>query len=149
MGRYEKDTLCEIMASRKNSLISAWNRLNKADVRHSFDCRPDIIHLCVPVSYPPIYSKLRKNKSWLTKSVKECVDYALSAGYPVTVGFEDASRADPAFMCSLAVSLVEMGVSRIRFADTVGTLTPTRTFETVRDLIKFSGAKSRCTRTTT
>ncbi len=141
MGRYEKNTLCEIVSNKKNSLVSVWNRLKKSDIRHSIDCRPDIIHLSVPVSYPHIYHKLRKNKTWLKNSMVECVDCALSAGYPVTVGFEDASRADPTFMLSLSDCLKKMGVDRVRFADTVGILTPARTFQMIQELMSLSGVE--------
>lgn len=139
MGSYEKETLCEIVQKKRGAKISVWNRLNEADIRHSFDCRPDIIHIGVPVSYVQIYTKLHKNKNWLVKTALSCVDLVLDSGFEATVGFEDASRADPTFMLSLAVTLKERGVRRIRFADTVGVLTPARTCNTIRELISVTG----------
>lgn len=139
LGAYEKDTLCEIVNNNNNSKISVWNRLNEDDIRHSFDCKPDIIHISAPVSYAQIYTKLHKNKAWITKYLSVCVDLALSEGYEVTVGFEDASRADSTFLMGLATSLKEMGVNRIRLADTVGVLTPFRTFKLITDLITYTG----------
>jgi len=139
LGSYEKDTLCEIVDNKKNSKISVWNRLNVNDINHSFDCNPDIIHISVPVSYAQIYTKLHKNKAWIIKNLTICVELALSHGYEVTVGFEDASRADTTFLVALSTLLKEMGVTRIRFADTVGVLTPTRTFKSISDLISYTG----------
>jgi len=136
---YERDTLREIAQNKRNSKISVWNRLNESDIKLSFDCNPDIIHICVPVSYVQIYTKLHENKTWIMKTMASCVDLALCKGYEVTVGFEDASRADPTFMLTLASSLKEMGVNRIRFADTVGVLSPTRTYNTIHELINFTG----------
>lgn len=136
---YEKETLREIAQNKRNAKISVWNRLNETDIRHSFDCNPDIIHIGVPVSYVQIYTKLHKNKTWIMKTMASCVDLALSKGYEVTIGFEDASRADPTFMLTLASSLKKMGVNRIRFADTVGVLSPTRTYNTIHELINFTG----------
>ena len=136
---YEIDTLLEISQNKRNAKISVWNRLNESDIKHSFDCNPDIIHIGVPVSYVQIYTKLRKNKTWIIKTMASCVDLALCKGYEVTVGFEDASRADPTFMLALASTLKEMGVNRIRFADTVGVLSPTRTYETIHELISITG----------
>jgi len=139
LGPYEKDALCEIVDSRKNAKISVWNRLNESDIRHSFDCRPDIIHISAPVSYAQIYTKLRKNKAWIIKQLSVCIDLAKSMGYEVTVGFEDASRADITFLSALASAVMEMGVKRVRLADTVGVLMPSRCFGMVKDLIGCTG----------
>ena len=52
----------------------------------------------------------------------------------MTVGLEDASRADIGFMLSLIRELKEAGVSTIRIADTVGILTLNRTKEMVETI---------------
>ena len=134
MGNYEKDTIIEIMGQRKKSLISTWNRMSREDINNSFDCNPDIIHITAPISYIHIYSKLNKNKTWLKKTLQECVFMAKDKGYEVTVGFEDASRADITFIISMANLLYDMGVKSIRFADTVGVLTPARTYQCIREI---------------
>ena len=121
IGNYEKDTIREILANKNNSKISVWNRLNLDDIKHSIECEPDIIHISVPVSYVQIYTKLKKNKAWIIKNITECIEYAKSHNFEVTIGFEDASRADATFIISLALTLQDLGVSRVRFADTVGT----------------------------
>lgn len=139
VGNEEMDTIRAIMANRRNSKISVWNRLVLDDVKKSVDCGPDIIHISVPVSYVLIYSKLNKNKTWISKYLEVCTDYAQSQGFEVTIGFEDASRADITFMASLARQLKGMGVARIRYADTVGVLSPSRTHQAVREIIEYSG----------
>lgn len=139
MGSYEKDTIIKIMENRKNARISTWNRMNKEDIMHSFDCHPDIIHISAPMSYVHIYSKLKKNKGWLQRNLQDCVSLAMDKGYPVTVGFEDASRADITFMISIAEMLKEMGVLYIRYADTVGVLTPSRAYQAVSEIRSHTG----------
>jgi len=139
MGKYEKDTICKIMSNRRRARIATWNRMNKEDIMHSFDCCPDIIHISAPVSYVHIYSKLKKNKVWLQKNLQECVSMALDKGYVVTVGFEDASRADITFIIGIANLLKDMGVESIRFADTVGVLTPSRTYQSIKEIISNTG----------
>jgi homocitrate synthase NifV len=136
MGKYEKDTICKILSNRKRAKISTWNRMLKEDIQNSFDCCPDIIHISAPVSYIHIYSKLKKNKKWLQKNLQDCVYLALEKGYEVTVGFEDASRADITFIISTARLLKEMGVVSIRFADTVGVLTPSRIYRSIREILR-------------
>lgn len=138
MGNFEKDTICKIIENRCRARISTWNRMNIEDIEHSFDCRPDIIHISAPVSYVHIYSKLKKNKVWLTTNLQKCVEYAMSKGFSVTVGFEDASRADITFIIGIAEMLQDMGVENIRFADTVGVLTPSRTFQVISELKKHT-----------
>ncbi len=134
MGNYEKETISEIMSQRKNALISTWNRMSEDDINNSFDCHPDIIHITAPISYIHIYSKLNKNKKWLRNTLQECVFMAKDKGYEVTVGFEDASRADITFIISMANLLADMGVKSVRFADTVGVLTPARTYQCIREI---------------
>jgi homocitrate synthase NifV len=139
VSSYEIDTIGAIVDNVKTTKISVWNRLVMADIEKSIVCRPDIIHISAPVSYVLIYSKLNKNKAWVVKSLLSCVEYAAARGFEVTVGFEDASRADITFMTTLARQLNELGVTRIRFADTVGVLSPARTYEAVREIIDYSG----------
>jgi homocitrate synthase NifV len=139
MGKYEKDTICKIMGNRTRTRISTWNRMKKEDIEHSFDCCPDIIHISAPVSYVHIYSKLKKNKIWLLKNLQECVSLAIDKGYIVTVGLEDASRADITFIISIANILKDMGVASIRFADTVGVLTPSRAYQSINEIISNTG----------
>ena len=136
MGNLEKEAILVIKDSCKHSLISTWNRINKADIQHSFDCQPDLIHISVPVSTGQIYEKLRKDKTWLKENMIACVEFAREKGYQVTVGFEDASRAELAFMVELANILKRYEVLYIRFADTVGILTPASTEEKIKAIIE-------------
>lgn len=138
IGSYERETIQEIVSRRRNSKISVWCRMNEQEIRTAFGCHPDIIHIGVPVSYVQIYSKLRRNKNWLLKTMLSCAELAVSGGYEATIGFEDASRADPTFLITLSEELMRVGVRRVRFADTVGVMSPSRSFEAIQDLIRHS-----------
>lgn len=139
IGRVEKDAIFAMMERRTKARISAWNRMNIEDIRHSAECCPDIIHIGAPVSYVQIYTKLKKNKQWLESNLLKCVEYARSKGFDVTVGFEDASRADISFMANLMQLLKEYGILYVRFADTVGVLTPGRTADCVKNIMDYTG----------
>lgn len=141
IGPYEQETIREIVRRKQNSLISVWSRMNPDDIKAAFRCRPDLIHIGVPVSYVQIYTKLRRNKNWLVKTMLSCTDLALSNGFAVSVGFEDASRADPTFLILLADELKRAGVHQIRYADTVGVLNPSRTYQAVQELIQYTGTE--------
>lgn len=134
LGELEEESITEIIRNKKDARISVWSRMNLSDVKRSVLCGPDIIHIGAPVSYVQIYSKLKKNKSWVVKNVLECVEAAKSRNVDVTVGLEDASRSDIGFMLSLIKELKKAGVTTIRVADTVGALTPSRTKELIETI---------------
>ncbi|WFR55320.1 homocitrate synthase [Anaerocolumna sp. AGMB13025] len=138
LSSVEADGICEIIENTKQAKISVWSRMNSKDVKNSIACKPHIIHIGTPVSYIQIYSKLKKNKAWVQKSILECVDLAKSNGVEVTVGLEDASRSDLGFILSLIKELKKAGVNIIRLADTVGILTPSRTKEIVETIKSHS-----------
>jgi len=139
MGDLEKECIKRILASRKNSLISTWNRMNKKDIQHSIDCKPDLIHISVPTSDIQIYSNLGKDKKWIEDNLKECVYFAKDQGYEVTIGFEDASRADINYLIELCKIVQSMDVKRIRYADTVGILTPSIVKDAIKTIINNTG----------
>ena len=124
----------QIKDRRKQAMISVWSRLNPKDVEEAARQRPDRIHIGTPVSYVQIYSKLGKNKKWIENQLLECLQVAADYQIPVTVGLEDASRADMAFMSYLVKFLVKKQVDTVRLADTVGILFPKRARELVREI---------------
>lgn len=138
LGESEKEALQEIMARKQHSIISAWSPLDQESIQAALDCHVDIVHISVPVSYAHIYSKLNKNKQWLRSKLTECVSFAKRDGQEITIGFEDASRADISFIISIATKLQEMGIKRIRYADTVGTMTPHGIREVIRSIRTYT-----------
>ena len=126
MGSCEKDAIVRIMDVRKHAKIAVWNRMRREDIEHSIVCAPDVIHISAPVSDILVRAMLKKDRVWVANTLADCVGYARDKGFAVTVGFQDASRADTAFMASLVKDMQRMGVKAVRLADTVGLLTPLR-----------------------
>lgn len=139
MGDLEKECIRRILNIRRNSLISTWNRMNKEDILNSIDCKPDLIHISVPTSDIQIYSNLGKDKAWIEKNLRACVFLARDNGYDVTIGFEDASRAEINYLINLCHIVQKMGVKRIRYADTVGILMPSTVKDAVKTIINNTG----------
>jgi homocitrate synthase NifV len=139
MGDLEKEAIKRILYNRRNSLVSTWNRMNIEDIRHSIVCKPDIIHISVPTSDIQIYSNLGRDKAWVEKNLVECVYFAKDKGYEVTIGFEDASRADIDYLINLCEIVKKFEVKRIRYADTVGILMPSTTGEAIKTIINNTG----------
>lgn len=138
LGESEKEAIQEIMERKKQAIISAWTRMDEREIQAALDCKPDIVHMSVPVSYVHIYSKLKKNKQWLKNRLVECIDYAKQGNSEITVGFEDASRADISFVIGIAIQLQEMGIKRIRYADTVGVMTPHGISDVIRNIRTYT-----------
>lgn len=139
MGDLEKECIKRILSVRRNSLISTWNRMNKKDILSSIECKPDIIHISVPTSDIQIYSNLNKDKEWVEKNLRECIFFTRDKGYEVTIGFEDASRADTNYLINLCKIVQEMGVKRVRYADTVGILMPSLVKKSIKTIIDNTG----------
>lgn len=131
MKSNEKKSIKKIVELGLKSRISAWNRMNIKDIKHSIECNVEIIHISVPSSDLQIRAKLNKDRLWVLNHLKKCVCYAKEKGFEVTVGLEDASRADFVFMLQIMETAWVEGASRIRYADTVGILYRERIFQEV------------------
>jgi len=125
-SKEEKAAIVNIIKNRRNAVISVWSRLVPSDIKHAIDVRPDLIHVCVPVSQTQIREKLRTDKESVVNRLRECLQIVEKSGIPLSVGFEDAFRADTDFMIQIARILFDSGVTRIRFSDTVGVASPSQ-----------------------
>ncbi|WP_094550747.1 homocitrate synthase [Petroclostridium xylanilyticum] len=134
MGGDEKKSIEKMMELNLKSKISAWNRMNLKDIEQSVECGVDIIHISVPSSDIHIKSKLNKDRIWVVNNMKRCICFAKEKGFEVTIGLEDASRADFMFLIHICEIALSLGVRRIRYADTVGILHPQRIFEEVKQI---------------
>jgi homocitrate synthase NifV len=103
------------------------------------NCGSRCIHISLPVSDIQIQYKLQKNRTWVLNRLQEAVGFARNAGASVTVGAEDASRADFSFLVKYACLARELGAERLRYADTVGALHPFISYYKVQSLIRESG----------
>lgn len=134
MGGDEKVSVTKIAALGLNSKIAAWNRMSTKDIDTSIECGVDIIHISSPASDLQIKSKLEKDRTWVIENLKRSVSYAKDKGCEVTVGLEDSSRADVNFLIELCKNVFELGVQRIRYADTVGIMEPKILFNQIKKI---------------
>jgi len=139
MGHEEQQVIRDIINLGLNAGLITWNRLSTADIRASLECGAKCVHISAPVSDIHIHHKLRKSREWVLDNVKKTVYYAREYGCQVSVGAEDASRADFSFLLQLAEAVQREGVSRLRYADTLGILEPFTACERVRRLAAETG----------
>ncbi|KHD34684.1 homocitrate synthase [Clostridium acetobutylicum] len=136
MGGQEKKSIEAIVRLGLKSKISSFNRMKISDIQHSIDCKVDIIHISVPASNMQIKYNLKTSKEIVISNMKKCIYYALDKGYEVTIGLEDASRADIEFLVELCKEASKEGIRRVRYADTVGILYPRKTFYNINRIIE-------------
>ena len=135
MGQAEIETINTIASLGLRSRLMVWGRMCQADVTAALQCHADIVHLSIPTSDIHLTHKLKQTRQWALSQVEHFVSLVHKAGHQmghqVSVGFEDASRADPTFLAQLAQAAERAGARRIRFADTLGVLDPFATYEAI------------------
>lgn len=137
MGQKEVDeikTLCQLGLRFKTL---AWCRATKADITSASQSGTNGIHLSFPVS-ERLMSAMGKNPVWVLSQLEELISIASSNFEYVTIGAQDASRANLHFLKEFAIAAKEMGAARIRIADTVGILNPITTFELISEIKKVT-----------
>jgi homocitrate synthase NifV len=124
MGEHEIALIRDINAVVKQARTMVWARMTERDLAAALRCHADIVHLAISVSDIQIERKLAKDRAWVLATVARFVDRAADAGAVVSVGLEDASRANPGFLAQVAALAQSRGAVRVRYADTLGLLEP-------------------------
>jgi homocitrate synthase NifV len=115
---------------------SLWARCKEEDIITASALSPDRLSLSIPVSDLHLDKKFGKDRSWAEQTMRSAIRLALKNGLEVSVGFEDATRADPDFLAGMARLAEQEGAFRIRLADTVGIGTPMQIMSMVQDIKK-------------
>lgn len=103
--------------------LSVWCRAHDDDLAAAIRCNVAGIHFSFPVS--PIHlSVLGKKRSWVLSRMTALVAKARNHFDYVSVGAQDATRADRNFLQTFAQAAEAAGAFRLRIADTVGIAYP-------------------------
>jgi (R)-citramalate synthase len=94
----------------------------------------DSIHLIIPVSDLHIEAKLKKTREQVLQITMDMVKHAKDCGLIVELSAEDATRADRTYLKKVFKTGIDAGADRIVACDTVGVLTPERSYEFYGDL---------------
>lgn len=134
MGSHEVELIRTITAGLRQARSMVWARMAANDLDQAMTCGADVVHLAVPVSDLQIQRKLGRDRAWVLQAIETLVSRGIDGGAAVSVGFEDASRADIAFMQRAASVAQRHGAVRVRVADTLGLLDPFQTHALVAAL---------------
>ncbi|MCA8878568.1 MAG: homocitrate synthase [Rhodobacteraceae bacterium] len=124
MGRDEIADIRRLAAALGRAVPVVWCRARFADLDAAHATGVRRLHFAIPVSERQLAGKLKADRDWARQSTAELVFCAASRGFEVSVGAEDASRADPAFVVEIARIARAAGAVRFRLADTLGILDP-------------------------
>ena len=134
MGKKEQDDLKEILALNLPIPIMSWNRATMGDLDASLKCGLKAVDLSIPVSDILIDIKFGGDKTRLLKQLEEVILQAKKENLFVCIGGEDSSRANNSFLKEIMTLGAELAANRFRYCDTVGILTPHKTYENIKDL---------------
>jgi len=131
MGKKEQEELKAIVKLDLPSRIMSWNRALKEDLEDSLECGVKAVDLSIPVSSLLIDIKYKGDIEKLFRNLEEVVAQAKKENLYVCIGAEDASRATLPFLKEIMEFGKFLGADRFRYCDTVGILTPHKTYENI------------------
>ncbi|MFP4125267.1 MAG: homocitrate synthase, partial [Alphaproteobacteria bacterium] len=131
MGPDEVADIRAVAGALERAVPVVWCRLHERDLDAAAATGVGRVHLAVPVSERQLAAKLGKDRAWARQEVGRLVAAARRRGFVLSLGAEDASRADPAFVVEMAAIAAAAGAVRFRLADTLGVLDPFSAFDLV------------------
>jgi homocitrate synthase NifV len=124
MGKEEQEGVKALVNLGLNARLLTWNRALIPDIQASIDCGISAVDISLSVSDIMIANKLRSTRDKLKEQLKVALGFAKENNLYVSVGGEDASRADCTYLAELMKITAGMGGDRFRFCDTLGILDP-------------------------
>ncbi|NVN38206.1 homocitrate synthase [Komagataeibacter swingsii] len=124
MGEQEIAAIRAIADAVRHARVIPWCRMRHDDILAARQTGLETIHLSVSTSVRQIMAKYRMSSGQVLRMVADVVSRARDCGLAVSVGGEDASRADITFLHDLVGIVQAAGAFRFRYADTLGVMDP-------------------------
>ncbi len=113
--------------------LTCWCRALEDDLALAADCKTPGVHISLPVSAIHMRA-MEKTPTWVLERIEALVPRALKRFDLVSVGAQDALRAEPGFLNAFVEKAARCGAHRVRIADTVGLARPLQVADLVREL---------------
>ncbi len=113
--------------------------LTDADLSAALHCNADIVNLSIPVS-DLYFQHLRQSRSGVLAQIARLIQKAAKCHPKISLGMDDASRADPALLVEVAQCSRRYGAQRIRFSDTIDAIDAIGPFRTYYIIAKLRDA---------
>jgi homocitrate synthase NifV len=124
MGEDEQSGIKALVDLGLHARLITWNRALVPEIEASIACGVQAVDISLSVSDQMIANKLRKDRDAVKEQLKVALGFAKSKNLYVSVGGEDSSRADIAFLVELMEITRSLGGDRFRFCDTLGIMDP-------------------------
>ena len=124
MGEEEQASIRSLVDLGLNARLITWNRALVPEIKASIACGVQAVDISLSVSDQMMAHKLRKDREAVKEQLKVALGFAKQHDLYVSVGGEDASRADQDYLARLYQAGIEAGADRLAFCDTVGVLVP-------------------------
>ncbi len=132
------EAVTQIAKRAKKATISGLCRAVRGDIKCCFDAIHHApshrIHIVIAVSDLHMKYKLQIGRDELLERIHDSVSYAASLTDDVEWSGEDATRADPDFLCQAIETAIEAGATTVNIPDTVGYTVPQEYFEMIQML---------------
>ena len=126
----------ELMAINRLDLscrITGWCRAIKSDIEFADQAGLDSVHISFPVSERQL-NAFGKDELWVLNRIEETLSMACEKFSYVSIGAQDATRCDEAFLLKFIQKARDFGAYRVRIADTVGISTPFKIYDLIRKI---------------
>ena len=134
-GEIARRRISQVAEAVPDAWRLAWCRARRDDLAAAAECPVQGVHISFPVSN--IHLQVwGKSHAWVLRTLRDLTEEAAGKFNYVTVGAQDASRADRCFLMDFCHAVAESPAIRVRLADTVGTLTPKMSDITVTNALK-------------
>lgn len=130
MGLAECALLRQLADANLPCRLTVWCRCLEADIAAAAQTGITGIHLSIPASDIHLRA-MHRTRGWRLDTLRRLLPEARARFAFLSVGAQDASRADAEALVELAKLAADAGVDRFRLADTVGIWTPRQAGETV------------------
>jgi D-citramalate synthase len=134
----ERDSIKGITSQGFNAEILSFSRPIQKDIDYCIECDVDAVNLVVSTSDIHIKDKLRTTHEKLLEMSNNAIEYCKDHGLIVELSAEDASRTSLDFLEEVFSQGIQTGADRICFCDTVGVLTPSKSYKTFSRLSKLN-----------
>jgi 2-isopropylmalate synthase len=112
----------------RRPIIAGLARACQPDIERAWEALKDAaqprIHVVLATSDIHLKYKLRITRDQCVQQARESIRFAKSLCDDVEFSSEDATRADPDFLCSVLDAVVDAGATTLNIADTVGYTVP-------------------------
>src|SRR5262245_8918943 len=124
MGEDEAESIRAVAALGLPAALTCWARARDVDVDAAAACGTPFVHISFPSSRRQL-ELAGRDERWLYGEVERLVSRARGHFDGVSIGVLDATRAARDVTATLVALSSELGVRRVRIADTVGIARPT------------------------